>query len=262
MRSAYLVLASAGLLIGVMLPSAAADELNHLEAEARAMKAEAAELREKGSLDEAQHLDKAAAALISKFKQSSEKPGNHGVQNENPDVQHLQDRLRELRGAIESAEAKGESEQVRNELREHLEQTEHKLAEIKNRGHRAEIPPQFREDFERLEHVAHRVQLVRKAAENLKSAELHDLAHEVMKKAEAMEQEIQAGKRELSKAMQAFHKDREPESGGDVQKLRSENELLRKELNELREAVELLRKEGKVQSESKIKKRFFDDIEN
>ncbi len=84
------------------------------------------------------------------------------------------------------------------------------------------------------------------AAENLKAAEMHDMAHELMNRAEVMEKELHAAKEELAHAIKAHG----PEKGEEIHKLRNENELLRAELNELRKVVEELRQTKKSNSPS------------
>ena len=50
----------------------------------------------------------------------------------------------------------------------------------------------------RLEAAARRIHHIRLAAQNLKMAEVHDLAHQLMQKAEAMEREMQDEKNLLA----------------------------------------------------------------
>ena len=67
-------------------------------------------------------------------------------------------------------------------------------------------------------------------------AEAHDLAHQLMEKAEAMEHEVQEGKKRLAAKMQKAHGG---EHGPDVVRvLKEEIERLRAEVKELRQKVE------------------------
>lgn len=72
----------------------------------------------------------------------------------------------------------------------------------------------------------------RRAAEHLKLAEAHDLAHQLMEKADVMEREVQDGKRRLAEEMQKQRG--EPEGMDVVQDLRVEVAKLRAEIKELR----------------------------
>lgn len=87
----------------------------------------------------------------------------------------------------------------------------------------------------KLERAAQRLRHLREAAENLKLAEAHDLAHEVMKQADAQEQQVAEIKRDLA----AQHERKHPEHPSpQVEELRSEVERLRAEVRELRQAIE------------------------
>lgn len=107
-----------------------------------------------------------------------------------------------------------------------------------------ELPPELREQAERLEIAARRIKHLRVAAENLMAAEMPDMAHELMKRAEGMEQDIAAGKEALMRRMHGEqtrpHKGQPEES----EALRNENRQLQNELRELRGIVEKLKAEG------------------
>ena len=213
-----------------------ADEAEELKARARAVKSEAAQLLENGHKEEAEKLSRESKELMARAMELSGKKGpEHG--SENPDIAHLKERLRDLRAAREKAEASKAPEQEIRELREQIGGTERKLGELMKRHHKPEIPPQHREHAEKLEQTARRIKHVRMAAENLKAAEMHDMAHELMNRAEMMEKELHAAKEEFAHSMKMH----EAEKGEEIQKLRNENEHLRTELNELRKAVEELR---------------------
>jgi hypothetical protein len=217
-----------------------ADEAEELTARAQAVKSEAAQLLENGHKDEAEKLFQESKELIARAMElSGEKGPNH--RPENPDIAHLKERLQDLRAAREKAEAAKAPEHEIFELREQITGTERKLGELIKRHQKPEIPPQHREHAEKLEQASRRIRHVRMAAENLKAAEMHDMAHELMNRAEAMEKERHAAKEELARAIEASMKAHRPEVGDEIHKLRNENEHLRSELNELRKAVEELR---------------------
>ena len=217
-----------------------ADEAEELTSRAQAVKSEAAQLLENGHKDEAEQLFQESKELMARAIELSGKKGpNHG--SENPDIAHLKERLQDLRAAREKAEAAQAPEQEIRELREQISGTERKLGDLIKRHQKSEIPPQHREHAEKLEQASRRIRHVRMAAENLKTAEMHDMAHELMNRAEAREKELHAAKEELAHAIEASMKAPRPEVGDEIHKLRNENEHLRSELNELRKAVEELR---------------------
>ena len=149
----------------------------------------------------------------------------------------------DLRAVREKAEAGKAPEQELNEIRVKISQTERKLAHLMEIPHSPQdIPPQFRAQAEKLELAARRLQHIRVAAENLKAAEMHDMAQDLMKKAEAMQHEMHAAKTELAKLMQNG-KGKDQGQKGELQQLRSENEQLRREMKELQEVIGQLRKD-------------------
>lgn len=216
---------------------AVADEAEELKTRARAVKSEAAQLLENGRKEEAEKLYQESKGLMARAMELSGKKGpDH--RTENPDFDHLKERLQDLRTARAKAEATNAPEQEIRELREQISSTERKLGELTKRHQKPEILPEYQEHAEKLEQTARRIRHVRMAAENLKAAEMHDMAHELMTRAEAMEKDLHAAKEELALAMKAHG----PEKGEELQRLRNENELLRAELKELRKAVEELQK--------------------
>lgn len=249
MSFACFLLAFATVMFGVTSSSAADDDPGRLAENIRKMKLEAAELRENGQPEKAESLEEAARDLAARIDQSLEKRARQGSLFENPDVRHLKGRLVDLREARKIAETNGEPPEVLNSLREEMRNIELKLEEITQRHRFESVPPQFREQMEKLEHGARRLQQIRVAAESLKNAELHDLAHEVMKKADAMDRDLQSAKRELSEAMQAFRQEQHQGPSVNAESVRSENEMLRRELKELRELVQKLRAENSERAE-------------
>lgn len=94
------------------------------------------------------------------------------------------------------------------------------------------IPDKLRPQSEKLEMATQRIHHLRVAAEHLKLAEAHDLAHQLMEKAELMEREIQDEKRRLLEEIQKQR--RAPERMEVEQDLRAEVAKLRAEVKELR----------------------------
>ncbi|MCU0715247.1 MAG: hypothetical protein MUD03_03880 [Pirellula sp.] len=151
----------------------------------------------------------------------------------------------EAKAAAESGEKRraAELEKESMKLLENAErmarQTKEKDSHHTDRMHdhgpkpdKKQIPDYLRPHAEKMEIASQRIHHLRVAAEHLKLAEAHDLAHQLMEKADVMEREVQEGKRRLAEEM---HKQRgEPEGMGVVQDLRVEVAKLRAEIKELR----------------------------
>ncbi len=257
MRYSTLLMSALGLALLVSVSPAAAQDVEELERMAVALKKEAAELFEKGQEDEAHALERESEALLLKVRElqfgkqekSAKSDGDHEKKSgaDDPENQHLKqllhERLQDLRAARKQAESRKSPEQELDEIREQISQAERKLAHFSEpQKPRQKIPPQFQAQAEKLEQAARRLQHIRVAAENLKAAEMHDMAQELMKQAEGMEHEMQAAKMELAKMMHDGEgKDQKPK--GELQQLRSENEELRREMKELKEVIGQLRKD-------------------
>lgn len=251
MRSTILRTSLTALMITASSIAVMADEHGEILEKARLLKREAAVLSEKGHQEEAEKLalqsrelmEKAAQLVASRRDPHSffHKPDLAG---QNPDIQHLKERLMDLTVALQKAKESG-AEQEAKEIAEQIAQTERKLKHLaslqdEHAEHR-DVPVRFRPQAEKLAGAARRLNHVRVAAENLKAAEMHDMAHELMKKADAMEEDVRAAKMELARAIKGASHERGHSPDGDMVELRSENERLRRELNELREVVEQLR---------------------
>ncbi len=220
-----------------------ADEVERIRAKAQALKAHAAEIAQNGREEEAERLLQESEKLISKASQIAEEKKADTFRPTENEIGQLKERLQDLRTACENAEKEGRSEPEQNEIRQQIQKLERKLNQLQEGTIRKdrEIPAPFREQAEKLEHVSRRIHHMRTAAENLKAAELHEMAHDLMAKADAMEQESIAAKKELMKTMSSGGENHD--SNKAVQQLRSENAQLKRELNELREAVQHLKKE-------------------
>ena len=239
MRSTILMMSALGLALLVSGRPASADEAEDLQRMAFLLQKEASELFEKGRAEEAHSLENESEGLLIKVRQlqspkqekSAASDGDRGKKSaaSEPESQYWKKCLQVLHAAREQAEAGNATEQELDEIREQIRQTESKLAHLSESSHpRQKIPPQFRAQAEKLESAARRLQHVKVAAENLKAAEMHEMAYELMKQAEAMQHEMQAAKMELAKLMQNSEgKDQGPK--GELLELRTENEQLRKE---------------------------------
>ena len=191
-----------GMILGLLLSCssgvARASQVDELREKAKAMRKEASALAEKGNKEQAEKLEKESVKLLEAAERMERKDKERGEKKDRPDI----------------------DKEVRT-LKDRL---------------KAELPPEYRPQAERLEAVARRIHHIRVAAENLKLAEAHDLAHQLMEKAEGMERELREGKQRLAAEMQKLQGVKDgPEI---VRDLRAENERLRSEINELRQKVE------------------------
>ena len=191
-----------GMILGLLLSCSSgvvrASQVDELREKAKAMRKEASALAEKGNKEQAERLEKESMKLLEAAERMERKDKERGEKKDRPDI----------------------DKEVRT-LKDRL---------------KAELPPEYRPQAERLEAVARRIHHIRVAAENLKLAEAHDLAHQLMEKAEGMERELREGKQRLAAEMQKLQGVKDgPEI---VRDLRAENERLRSEINELRQKVE------------------------
>ena len=191
-----------GMILGLLLSCSSgvvrASQVDELREKAKAMRKEASALAEKGNKEQAERLEKESMKLLEAAERMERKDKERGEKKDRPDI----------------------DKEVRT-LKDRL---------------KAELPPEYRPQAERLEAVARRIHHIRVAAENLKLAEAHDLAHQLMEKAEGMERELRDGKQRLAAEMQKLQGVKDgPEI---VRDLRAENERLRSEINELRQKVE------------------------
>ena len=230
-----------GLLLSCFSGVVRASQVDELREKAKALRKEASALAEKGNKEQAERLEKESAKLLEAAERMGRKDKERGEKRDRPDidkeVRHLKDRLNDLTAKERKMKESQAPKQELAEVREQISGTERELHMIHLRhAGKAELPPEYRPQAERLEAVARRIHHIRVAAENLKLAEAHDLAHQLMEKAEVMERELQDGKQRLAAEMQKLQGVNDgPEI---VRDLRAENERLRSEIKELRQKVE------------------------
>lgn len=224
-------------LCGVLLAS----ETDDLRERAKAMQKEAAVMAERGKKEEAERLNKESVKLLEAVEQLELKAKGRREKGDRPDIEtevrHLKERLNDLLANEKKLKETKATETALAEVREQIAGTERELHTIPARhGGQAELRPEFREQADKLEAATRRIHHMKIAAQNLKMAEIHDLARQLMDKAEAMEREVQEGKKRLAEEVQKMHG---REHGPDVvRELRAEIERLRAEVKELRQKVE------------------------
>ncbi|MEZ5949110.1 MAG: hypothetical protein R3C12_07830 [Planctomycetaceae bacterium] len=232
-----------GMILGLLLLCGGvlfASEADELRERAKAMRKEASVLAERGNKEQAERLEREAGELLEAAERMELKTKGRGEQGDRPgidkEVQRLKERLHDLLAQEKKLREANASEKELAAVREQIAGTERELHAIHAIMLGRANFPEFREQAEKLESASRRIHHLRVAAENLKMAEAHDLARQLMDKAEAMEQEVQEGKKRLAEEV---HKVHGREHGPDiVRELKEEIERLRAEVKELRQQVE------------------------
>jgi hypothetical protein len=222
-----------------------ASEVDELRERAQAMQTKAALLAEQGNKDQAQRIQDEAAKLLEMAERLEanssgrrEKEFALGIDKE---AFQLKDRLQDLlnKERIMRDEHADESELMN--VRGEIADIERALKKIRDQhAKRGEHRPELRAQIEKLERVGQRLHHLRVAAEHLKFAEEHDLAHKLMTKAKDIERDLHAAKKRLAAEMQPEpelerSKADRPEFGT---QLKEENERLRAELRELKQNLD------------------------
>ena len=214
-----------------------ASEVDELRERAKAIRKKASISAEQGKPDQAERLERESAELLETAERMELKNKGSGEPGIDKEVRHLKDRLQDLLAKEKRLREANAPENELAEVRGQIAATERELQAI--HAHHAgpgKLPPNFHAQVEKLEAASRRIHHLRVAAENLKMAEAHDLAHQLIEKAEAMEREVQEGKRRLAAEIQKVHG---REHGPDVvRELKEEVERLRAEVKELRQKIE------------------------
>jgi len=236
-----------GLILGFLLFCCAgvtlASEADELRERARGIRKKAATLAEQGNQDQAERLERESVELMESAERMELKGKRRGEKGDRPGIdketRRLKERLQDLTAREQKLREANAPELELAEVREQISAIERELHAIHaHHAGRGEHPPEFRAQVEKLEIAARRIHHFRVAAEHLKAAEAHDLAHQLMEKAEAMERDVQEAKRQLAAQMQEAHR-RPADHGPDVvRELKAEIERLRAEVKELSQKIE------------------------
>jgi len=140
-------------------------------------------------------------------------------------LRQVRDKINDLKNALQSLASPEKSEKKKTEESNKGSQHAEKVA-----SHDAHLPPELKAQILKLEYGQRRLKHLRVAAENLKLAEAHDLAMELTKKSDIMEQELAEFKKNLGMEMQQFHS-KHPELAREMENRKAEE----KELAALRE---------------------------
>lgn len=224
---------------GVLL----ATDADELRERAQAMRKKASVVAEQGNKELAERLERESVELLEAAKRMELKAKGHGERQDRPGVdkeaQQLKERLQDLLAKERKMREIRAPEQELAEVREQISGIERELKQIHaHPADRGEHRPEFQAQVEKLAVASRRIQHLRIAAENLKLAEEHDLAHKLMEQAEAMERDVQKAKQRLAAEMNERHEHQGEHGPEVVRKLRAEIERLRAEVRDLSQKIE------------------------
>lgn len=156
-----------------------------------------------------------------------------------PNVRQLKQRQQDLERKVAAMREANASEQDLEIVRDQQAAIEKEIAQAQRayRGGPSGGAERGGPQGGKLDAQVRRIHHLRVAAENLKQAEVHDLAHDLMEKANAMEREVRAARLRLA---EETHRLRRPDQEMPstpreaIRALQTDNERLRAELNELR----------------------------
>jgi hypothetical protein len=239
MKRAALPIVMLGLLLSSNIGSAVASDADELRDRAKAMRAKAAALAEQGNKDHARRIELEAEELLEIAERLEASNNGKFGKDVGPSIDReafqLKDRLQDLLHKERSMRDGNAAGSDLQRVREEISEIERSLQKI-HRHHpdKAENRPEFRAQIAKLEKAGHRIHQLRVAAEHLKLAEEHDLAHKVMEKAGIIERDVHEAKRRLAAEM---HPELDQMNGKPdvVAQLKEENERLKNELRELKQ---------------------------
>jgi DNA repair exonuclease SbcCD ATPase subunit len=220
-----------------------ASEVDELRERAKAMQTKAALLAEQGDKEQAQRIQNEAAKLLEMAKQLetnlSGRREKEFARSIDKEAFQLKDRLQDLLNKERIMRDEHASESELMNVRGEIADIERALKKIQDQhAERSEHRSEFRAQVEKLERVGRRLHHLRVAAEHLKFAEEHDLAHKLMTKAQDIERDLHAAKKRLATEMQPELEQRNADRPEFVTQLKEENERLRAELRELKQKVD------------------------
>jgi hypothetical protein len=157
-------------------------------------------------------------------------------QGKKEEAGELREKAEELLKVAKEADSKAKKPKIESKYR--LAKPRRDMKFKATEGDESTIRPEIREQAEKLEAATRRIHHLRSAAENLKAAEEHDLAHKLMEKAEDMERDVQEAKRRLAAEIHGDEERRRDFPLEIVRELKAEIERLRAEVRELSQKVE------------------------
>lgn len=194
-----------------VVPAAWSSEADELRAKAKAVQREAEVLAKEGHKEEAEKFFRHVKELLI----AAEKQDVKSPKSSEREIDELHEQLKAIVEKEEYAE-KAQDKQALAELRKHRANIERELAELREhhepKSGRKPTSKHSPEMTEKLQEATRRLKHLHVAIENLRAAEMPDLAAQLSEKAEHME-------RELHQAHEQFAKERpSPEKHADSSK--------------------------------------------
>jgi hypothetical protein len=246
MQKVNLLACVATVTLSILSSSVFASESDELRERAKAMQREAAELAERGQADQSADLMRKAEELMhqaEKLAARQEIDVKEDNAKKKPAILELSRRLQALRETLDTMQRNGAPEDKVRGVQTEMKAVTEKLALLKKEGHVSQSKnPEMKPQMEKLERAWKQVEHIRQAAEHLKMAELHDMAHQLMERAENIERDVRAAKERMAveerelKKREVREKDAAP-GQNIVREMRAEIERLRDEVNALKKQL-------------------------
>ena len=233
-------------------PALVASEADELREKGQRAKQEAMELKKLGRVDESERVARKAAELF----EAAERMEGQGPRVSEREIDQLHEHLKALlekERALKEAKASDEDLAA---VREDAVKTKKELGRLKAEFQRqverkersfAGKPPRDAA-VGKLQEMARRAEHMRIAADHLREAGAHDLAGQLMQKADAIENEAREIKRRLAPEREPGFVPAPPEIRGlvdQIEELRREMGRLRGELNDVRRQVKEMEQRGR-----------------
>lgn len=241
-----------GMMLGLLLCGQAsllwADEADELHERAKQVERISRELAKQGEREHAERFaqeavklqEAAKRAAVAAHEKQAKPVERTGIEQE---MKSLHARLEQLHNEERKLTKSDASEQVIDKVREQIAITQREIERLKARvaergSERAKPEPSHSEPVKQIAAASRRIQHLRVAAENLKQAEMSDLAQKVLEQAEAMERELQIAKQHLAAEMKAAHHQPTQPGADVVRELKEELQRLRNEVQQLHQKID------------------------
>ncbi|MFM8264353.1 MAG: hypothetical protein ACKN9S_18880 [Pirellula sp.] len=169
------------------------DEREEIKLRIQEIKKQAAQLLEEGRKDKAAGLMREQEELMGKLRRMNSEGKAEG---RGPSPEELKHRIEEIRKQADRLMDQGQKDKAAVLMREQ-EELMNILRHMVGEG-RAEGSGPSQEQMEKFERAMQKVRHLRIASEHLKHAEMHDMALELMRQAEGIEQDLRNAKEKMS----------------------------------------------------------------
>lgn len=227
-----------GMILGLLLFCCGgvlvASEADELRERAKALREKASISVEQGKPDQAKRLEREAIELLLAAERMDLNAKGRGEKGDRPgidkEVHRLKERLQNLLAKERKMREANAPEQELAEMHEQIAGMERELKQIHApHAGQGEVPLEFRAQAEKLEIAGRRIHHLRVAAQNLKMAEMRELAHKLIEQAEAVERDVQEARQRLAEEMHKGQERHGEHGPDDVLELRAEMRRLRAE---------------------------------